>query len=391
MKYFFVLGNNPSVSIAELSAVLDLKEAKILAPDFLLWPSSDDINVENMMKRLGGVIKIGVVRKESNNNQLINDIQEIAFDKKKGSPEGKFNFGFSDYGQGLFNKKDLGIKLKNAFKEKDISSRFVISKEKTLSSVVITQNKLIKRGIEIVLVKEGEKILMGETLAVQDFKDFSKRDYGRPARDDHSGMLPPKLAQMMINMAQIHSSDSHILDPFCGSGTVLTEALIMGYRNLFGADISLEAIDNTKKNINWIKKKYEIEHCSVHLKTKNVLNLSKFVKVDSVDYIITEPYLGPQRGQIDFEMVIKELENLYTDALKEFKQVLKKGGRVVMIWPLFYGSKSINPDYTGFKIEASFSDHLTNSGIIKKTKRGTVVWSRDNQKVFREIVILEKE
>jgi len=391
MKYFFILGNNPSVSVAELSAVLDLKEAKMLAPDFLLLNSQDEINAEKMMNRLGGVVKIGVIRRESSNKQLINDTKEIAFAKKEISSDGKFNFGFSDYGKGSFNKKDLGIKLKNAFKEKEISSRFVVSREKTLSSVVITQNKLIKRGIEIVLVKDDERILIGETLAVQDFKDFSKRDYGRPARDDKSGMLPPKLAQMMINIAQVDNTDSHILDPFCGSGTVLTEALIMGYRNLFGADISLEAIDNTKKNIDWIKKKYEIEKCSVHLKTKNVLNLSKFVKIDSVDYIITEPYLGPQRGQINFDAVTKELETLYSGALKEFKQVLKKNGRVVMIWPLFYGSKPINPDYSGFKIISSIPDHLVDHQIIKRSKRNTVVWSRDSQKVFREIVILEKE
>lgn len=391
MKYFFILGNNPSVSVAEIASLLDLKEARMLAPDFLLLNIKEEINAQMMMSKLGGVVKLGVIRAEVDGQQLIPRVKEIALAKKQMSPEGKFNFGFSDYGEGNFNKKDLGIKLKNSFKEQDISSRFVVSRDKTLSSVVVTQNKLVKRGIEMVLVKDQGRTLIGETLAVQDFKDFSKRDYGRPARDDHSGMLPPKLAQMMINMAQIDRPTDLILDPFCGSGTILTEAMVMGHKNIFGIDISLEAIDNTKKNIGWIKKKYEINDCKIQLKAKTVTKLSQFIKTESVDYIITEPYLGPQRGKIEFDSVIKELESLYSDALEEFHKVLKNNGRVVMIWPIFYGSKFIKPDYSGFRIVKALPDKLLGKYGIKDSPRGAVIWNRDRQKVFREIIVLEKE
>ena len=60
------------------------------------------------------------------------------------------------------------------------------------------------------------KGFLGQTLVVQPFKVLSKRDFGRPARDDHSGMLPPKLAQIMINLARRNDdiSTKTILDPF---------------------------------------------------------------------------------------------------------------------------------------------------------------------------------
>lgn len=49
-----------------------------------------------------------------------------------------------------------------------------------------------------------------------------------------------------------------ILDPFCGSGTILTEAMLINYKNLIGADISPKAINDTKKNIEWIIRNYEL-------------------------------------------------------------------------------------------------------------------------------------
>jgi hypothetical protein len=39
-------------------------------------------------------------------------------------------------------------------------------------------------------------------MALQDFESYSKRDYGRPARDPRTGSLPPKLAQILINLAE---------------------------------------------------------------------------------------------------------------------------------------------------------------------------------------------
>jgi len=394
MKYFFVLGTNTALSVAELAAVLDLKKISLLATDFLIWETDTEINAENLMKRLGGVIKIGEIKEEvadGNDDKLLKNLTELAKIKKYQSKEGKFNFGFSDYGKFQFNKQNLGLKLKKYFSEENISSRFVISREKTLSSVVITQNKLIVRGIEFILIKEGNKILIGETLAVQPFKDLSRRDYGRPARDDQSGMLPPKLAQIMINLAQVRNYEDVIVDPFCGSGTILSEAMLAGYKHLFGSDVSPRAIDDTHKNISWTRELYALKDVNIKILVKNVVNLSKFIKANSAEAVITEPFLGPQRGLIDFKSVIRNLEDLYSLAIKEFQIILKKGGRVVMIWPLFYGQKPMTPKFDGFKMINMIPEDLRASEFIKKNNREAIIYGRPGQKVYREIVVLEKE
>ena len=394
MKYFFVLGTNPTLSVAELAAVLGLKNARLLADDFLLWETDLNINLERLMSLLGGTIKIGLARKELSwlsEEKLEPIIYDLISAKRAVFSEGKFSFGFSDYGKHHFKKNPLGLNLKKRLQKEGISARFVTSREKTLSSVVVEQNRLLKRGAEFVLVKDGDQVLIGETLAVQPFKDLSRRDYGRPARDDKSGMLPPKLAQIMINLAQVEDMEAPIVDPFCGSGTILSEAMLAGYKNLFGSDISPKAIDDTYKNISWIKELYKLEGVKTKVVVKNVINLSKFIKAGYAEAVITEPFLGPQRGQINFQSVIADLENLYTEAIRQFRIILKSGGRVVMVWPLFYGQKPIKPNYDGLKIIDMIPDNLSNSEFIKKNQRPTIIYGRSGQKVYREIVVLEKE
>jgi len=128
---------------------------------------------------------------------------------------------------------------------------------------------------------------------------------------------------------------------------------------------------------------YELFH-------SDATKISKCLAANSVDAIITEPYLGPQRGQIAFATVIKNLEDLYSQALAEFLKVLKPNGRVVMIWPMFYGQRPITPDYQGFKILNMLPETLLSSKYMKKNSRPTIIYGRPGQKVYREVVVLEK-
>ena len=392
MKYFFVLGNNPTLSAAELTAVLNFSQAKLLAPNFLVGETSHEPHLQSLIKRLGGTIKLGELIAEvpfsSNFADFLPSLEKIILQHSNNLGAGKINFGFSVYGDQQINTKALGLTIKKKLQAQGISSRLVTSQEKTLSSVVVEQNKLLKRGLEIVLIREGEKIIIGKTLAVQDFKGLSRRDYGRPARDDHSGMLPPKLAQIMLNLAELTDPQEIIVDPFCGSGTILSEALLMGYQRLFGSDLTPQAVSNARENIAWLKKNYPLDNPQVKIITKNVINLAKFIKPLSASAIVTEPYLGPQRGLINFNQVKENLESLYSEALAQFRLVLKPGGRVVMIWPSFYGERPITPDYSGFKMLNPYPSFM--SSPLNKN-RPSIIYGRPGQKVFREIVVLEKE
>lgn len=356
-----------------------------------------DLPVENLIKRLGGTIKVGVIEEKvvGGQNQIIDKLKGLfnILCSKPSLPAGKFNFGFSFYGQKPVNLKVIGLELKNFLREKKINSRLVVSREANLSSVIIAQNKLLTRGVEIVLIRQEKNILIGRTLAVQDFKGLSKRDYGRPGRDDKSGMLPPKLAQMMINLvAGPHVPlAASLLDPFCGSGTILTEALLIGFQQVIGSDISKTALDDSRANLKWLISNFSISDGHYQLFKKSVLDLEKFIKKESIDYIVTEPYLGPQRGFFQPAAVARELNDLYSKALLEFSKVLKNNGRVVMVWPVFLNRHFLSPDLGAFKIVPPFGRDLLSSKDLKITERQTIVYGRPGQRVFREILILEKK
>jgi len=347
----------------------------------------------NIIKKIGGTIKFGLIHDEinpGNTNEVLNAIAGFA---KPESSEAKFMFGLSSYGKNKTNLKPLAMEFKKLLKESGINSRWVISREPTLSSVVVEQNKLTTdRGVEITIIQFNKKLLLGKTLAVQPFKELSFRDYGRPARDDHSGMLPPKLAQIMINLSGATKA-SVILDPFCGSGTIITEALLMGYGHIIGADISTKAISDTKTNIAWIEQNFKSRPVNLKLLNSDATQISKHLAPNSVDAIITEPYLGPQRGLFNLEKIIRELERLYSKSLVEFKKILKPNGKIIMIWPSFYSKRQniyLNPDLAGLKIINPIPKNLQTNIFIKLTSRQTIIYGREQQKVWREIMVLEK-
>jgi len=60
------------------------------------------------------------------------------------------------------------------------------------------------------------------------------------------GMLPPKLAQMMLN---ISGEARGIYDPFVGLGTVLIEAAHGGYWALLGSDLAPEMVEASRENL----------------------------------------------------------------------------------------------------------------------------------------------
>jgi len=408
MKYFFVLGNNPALSAAEIIAVLGSEEeARVVSGNILILenPATDTLK---LIKRLGGTIKIGVINSEVNRHDnekikqaILNIIEEDLEEKGEGS---KYCFGISHYGQSKLPVFPIGLTIKKTLKQNGVSCRFVTSKEKTLSSVVVEQNNLTRQGIEIVLIEEAGTMYVGRTEAVQDFKNLSFRDFGRPDRDDQSGMIPPKLAQIMINLSgkspllskEGVGGGSVLLDPFCGSGTILMEAALIGFKNLIGSDISEKAISDTKQNLAWVAEKFpnfQFPISNIKLFNTSATEISTKIDNNSIDAIVTEPYLGPQRGKIDPMKTKTELEKLYSAALREFKKILKPDGRVVMIFPVrAEGARPdfhfMNPNLDGWQVINPLPENLQEK--LHTTRRGTIVYGRPGQKVYREIVVLKK-
>lgn len=387
MKYFFVLGNHPALSVAELSNRLSLEAGQYLFPDIVLGEVKTSFPLPDFIKTIGGTVKAGEIktRVPVHSSAIFEASLKILESLPK---KGKFNFGISTYGQKAADTRKIGLALKQELKNRGVSCRLVVSKEKTLSSVVVEQNKLLSSGKELVYIYTGSHVLIGTTEAVQPFKDLSARDYGRPARDDYSGMLPPKLAQIMINLGGSKTTEP-LLDPFCGSGTIITEAMLMGYQQIHGSDISKKAIQDTQKNVEWMQKRYDTT-TQPHLQVCDARELLKNYKKNSVRAIVTEVYLGPQRGQFSIGKVSKELGELYQQVTQVFSELLMPGGRVVLALPAFIVKNQPTLLPLSFGPLRLVNPLPPVKDIPGVTERQTFLYGRAGQKVWREIIVLEK-
>ncbi len=401
MRYFFVLGRNPALSIAEILS---------LVPKGTITGYSNEIvtlsqeGSDPPFLRLGGTIKAGIVQEGVYAQKDLEAVCESLLYTQE--PEFRTHVGFSVYAgeDGAVTMTPeavhaMSMSLKRRITGKGERLRVVTSRERTLSSVVVAKNHLLDRGVEIVFIGTKQGFLIGCTTWVQAFEDQSNRDFGRPARGMEVGMLPVQLARIMINLSGVAPNET-LLDPFCGFGTVLTEAIAMGHHRVIGADKEVKMVDATEKNLSWLTgstdKSYEIRE--VQFITSPVEQLSRHVRPRSVEGIVTEPYLGPTRGMMDYESVIKELAQLYSAAFEQFSIVLKPGGRVVFIFPAFKTGHALKKTSEhvlseikkmGFRAVPLLPEAMAKSYNLKN--RTSIVYARSDQKIVREILVFEKK
>jgi len=408
MMYCFILGHNPTLSIAEISQVLkeDFQVVELSAR-VLIIESQKELNAEQLQRRLGGTIKIEQSIKEISARDLLAFRSDIAGLLKQNK---KIFFGFSLYSleshettrKYQLQIKSLAMETKKALKNLGLSSRWVDSKDEALSSVVVQKNRLLTQGAEFCFLIGADKIYLAKTLSCQEVEEYSYYDFGRPARSMKQGMLPPKLAKIMINLAQAPQTGI-ILDPFCGVGTVLQEAIKMGYRNLIGTDIDEGAIKRTITNINWLSDQQKINFSDFNLKIfpADARVLSQLLTPGSIDAIVTEPYLGPVKisnFKFSISNIIKELSELYLAAFRELKQVLKKDGRLVIVFPVFREGAKLHylpiideVKKNGWQVIGPLTSILSQNNVIKLTERQSMIYSRPDQCVLREILIFSQK
>jgi len=412
--YLFILGRQPEISLAELMAVFG--NAELILPDIALVKSSTppDIN------RLGGTRKIGQIIYDNDGEpgKFLND-------KFTNLPPGKITLGVSHYGRNvsLSTARKTGIMIK---KKLSRSMRILPNTTAEISDAATLGNKLgtVPNKVELLMAYIGHRLIIAELIGVQDLNAYTLRDRGRPRRDAHVGMLPPKLAQIMINLALAESLRGAIgdeaiqgggsltlLDPFCGTGVVLQEALLMGF-SVYGTDISPRMIDYTHTNLDWLTQHPSLRGVPHHFRESGVGRRSNPVQLEAadatnhkwtqpIDIVVSETYLGqPYSTPPPMDKLKQNMSTCNTIIEKFLANIapqLAPGTPLCLAIPAwFVGNKTYHLpiikklDGLGYSVHPKPSS-LTTSPVAGGVVTGRLIYRRDNQTVGRQLLVLTKK
>lgn len=409
MRHFLVFGSHPRLSVAEFRALRPHLNSPVLIGTAALVEDAT-WDGKRLMDTLGGTVKLGDVLETLRTQELTAErvahilscrLAFLPLTKGEGSRVG-VNFGLTIFGSKKFSK--LPIELKRALKSRGISSRWVTGKNgEAIAPAAIAKLKLTSEGIDLCLFVVGDATHIGVTTHVQDADAWSLRDYGRPARDEIVGMLPPKLARMMVNLATTlpltkgEGGEGVLLDPFCGSGTILMEAALAFPRiRIVGSDIDAKQISDTRKNIAWLIHNSVLQQLDaqrIETFVADVRHLSQKLAPRSIHAVVTEGHLGPplrgNESRATLEKNAKEITELWLATLRELRPLLTDRARLVLVWPAFkttHGAARVDLEPHLASLGYTLCDPFEGWSVPS----GPLLYHRPGQKVMRRIVILKR-
>src|SRR3989338_4768050 len=324
MKYLFILGRNPELSEAELkyyfNPKIESKDKEILILETDKLPNIDE---------LGGTIKIAKIISETKDLEEMekNILSTELFAYSSNKPF----FYITDYNPYYF--EDIENIIKYYFKKNKFKAIYKKpkSKLKKTSPTELIKNNFPDNCTELIVYKH----IIAKTIQVTNPFLLEQRDELRPC-PDFLQSISLRLAKILINLTGIKQNQV-LLDPFCGTGTLLQEALLRNI-NVIGIDKEKTMINKAERNLKWLKKNYKINNYH-KLYTSLCKELSTFIPQNSIDAVATEPFMGPYFANYQKEEIIIKtinyLTQIYQSLFLELEKILKKDKRCVMIFPIF--------------------------------------------------------
>ncbi len=397
MSHFLVFGRHPWLSLAETRAILGDASRPICVEHAAILESTH-WDGQLLQDTLGGCVKLGDIWAKISFQDLT--AERVADEMLKRPRAERILFSCTVLSSSPPLKKrfsHLPIELKRALKSRGHASRWVTGDDGEVAPAAVQKLHLTSEGYDLMIILTAHDAYIGSTTHVQNADAWSLRDYGRPARDAANGMLPPKLARMMINLGRgktpLH--ETTLLDPFCGGGTVLMEAALLGYDRLIGSDLESRQIEHTRRNLDWMVENHLLDpqrREGIQIFSQSARSIDRSLPAQSVDLIVTEGSLGaPLRGHEPTAFLVQQkqqLELLWRETLEACAVLQPNGGRVVCVWPVFA--------HIPYEINIDIRDALEDIGyrlidpLSGWAQPHELVYSRPDQRVKRRIVILEK-
>ena len=386
-----ILGRQPALGMAELE--------KLYGADNTKWFSDQSALVETeslSVDYLGGAQKTGRVVLELPSGDWRRVSMKIiqTYLREWANTEGKITLGISAYGFDTVSPRDIqqtGIILKQKLKKADVSLRLIPNAEPALNTATSHHNKLglSSNKIELLVVKaRNGRIIIAESTGAQNITAYTRRDQERPKRDAFVGMLPPKLAQIMINLTASPTQTAlpRLLDPFCGTGVILQEAALKGHA-VYGTDLSEKMIRYSRDNLNWLQ---DTHHVAIdwYLHEGDAMDTKWQQPIGAV---VCESYLGqpfsapPTPAKL--EQVKKNCDHIISTFLQNIGSQITSGTPLCVAIPAWR-------DASGRLTHLPLTTHLKELGYTEyafnHVKADDLIYYREDQVVARELLVLIK-
>ena len=441
-----ILGRQPALGIAELESLYGAETMMPFGKKACLL-SIDSVD----FTRLGGSTRVAKILTE-----LPNDWQKIEQYLLDKTPEhaqyisGKLSFGISVFGVSVSAKTlaRTALAVKKAIRNSGHSVRMVPHDKTELGAATVLYNKLTgPQGWELIVVSDGKTTYLAQTTDIQDIDAYAARDQARPMRDAKVGMLPPKLAQIIINLGvgridttlttrsqvpgvdELQGADEEksksyskyderapqsatqqdatskiralspaqrqdfasrhlVLDPFCGTGVVLQEAMIMDY-DIYGSDLEPRMVQYSIDNLSWLDTKYPDVGDYRRIEIGDAAKHS-WHEPEKISTVACETYLGKPLTSLppgdQLAKIMQEVNSLHHKFLQNIGQQIKSGTRLCLAVPSWRGRHEF--------LHLSVLDYLHDLGYnrvkFKHVVDKDLIYHRDGQVVGRELLVLTK-
>lgn len=386
--YIALLGRQPELSVAELERLYG--EVSWVSDQSARFSPSDPSSFD--VQRLGGTQKAGriVLELPLSDWRKVSDTLVKHYAAQLADQSGKVTLGISAYGFTVSPRdvQKTGLIVKSRLKSAGVTLRLVPNQEAALSSATSHHNKLglSDNKIELLVIKGSKKIIIAESVGAQNITALAARDQGRPRRDAFVGMLPPKLAQIMVNLTGT-SREARILDPFCGTGVLLQEAALLGH-TVYGTDLSEKMIRYSRDNLNWLQTTYGFQ-LDWYLHEGDAMNT---VWQQPVDAVAAETYLGQPFSAPPSPAKLTEVrgncDHIIGTFLKNLAPQLAPGTPVVLAVPAWRAKD-------GSLTHLPLLDKINELGFsrveLSSVDAAKLTYFRPDQVVARDILLLTRK
>jgi len=386
MKYLVDLGSDLELSLAELITVYPNLEIEVVGKNYVI-AEAENWDYKEAIHRLAGTRRIGELIFEGKNFEEFSLSEKIDFNKVPN----KINYSINNFNLNNENVKKFRKKVLKEIKNQGIKA--FLKKPSHKKENILSPSDFYKKNVDIELnLIKSKKMCVFLTKCVFNHGMYEKRDKEMPVKR-YSQAISIRLARIMINLSSAKKEET-LLDPFCGVGTILTEAVLMGLK-VIGTDISFDCVRDSRKNLEHITNKDRKKFNIIRSDAKAIAQTFYENKLNKVAAVVSEPYMGPLiKEPLTFKEIMeikKKLELLYKEFFFSANKILKQYGRIVFITPVFIAQNKKKFHINMYSIIKDVDLKIVNPlfGIIKNFEM-PFYYKRPDHKIGREIWVLQK-